>query len=128
MNDSRAVRRYESRADLLDDATDQGDVERSGAHQFGLRCSTRQQPEDQIRAARLTPVVVERNDVRMFQPGHELRLRFEPLDERRVVGEIRTDDLDGNITVVRRVRRGERTTERAFTDDVMNRVPAEWSQ
>ena len=37
----------------------------------------------------LTPVVVQRNDVRMIERGDQLRLDLEATDERRVVGNAR---------------------------------------
>ena len=52
------------------------------------------QPHHEVGGAGLAPVVVERDDVRVFEPGDELGLGLEPADERRVVGELRPDHLD----------------------------------
>ena len=48
------------------------DVERAAAHERGLRRAAGQQPEHEVGAAGLAPVVVERHDVRVFEPGDEL--------------------------------------------------------
>ncbi len=56
---------------------------------------------DEVGAAGLAPEVVERDDVGVLEPGDELCLVLESTDERGIVGEIRMDDLDGDIAIHR---------------------------
>ena len=42
--------------------------------------------DDQVRAVGVAPIVVERGDVGMFQPRHQLRLGLEAADEIGLVG------------------------------------------
>ena len=55
------------------------------------------QAHHEVGGTRLTPVVVQRDDVRVLEPGDELGLGLEPADERRVVGELGPDHLDRHL-------------------------------
>ena len=52
--------------------------------------------------------------MRVLQPGHELRLSLEAADELRMVGVLRLDDLDGDLSTDRRLIRPMHRTEVAF--------------
>ncbi len=60
--------------------------------------TTSQEPEHQECTTGSTPVVVQRHDVRMLDPRHELCFGLEPLDEARVVGQFGPHDLDCDLT------------------------------
>ena len=63
------------------------------------------QPHDEIGRVRFAPEVVQRHDVRVFEPSDESCLGLESADETRVVRELRTDDLDRHLTTDRRLIR-----------------------
>ena len=71
---------------------------------------------DQIRPVRLAPVVVERHDVRVLEPGHELRLGLEAADELRIVGQRRADDLHRHLAPDLRLERAVDDPERPLAD------------
>jgi hypothetical protein len=52
------------------------------------------QAHHQVGGSGLAPVVVERDDVRVFERGDELGFGLEPADERGVIGELGLDHLD----------------------------------
>ena len=81
-------------ADLFDKAAHACDVECAAADERGLSRTASQQAEDEIGAAGLAPVVVERHDVGMLEARDELRLGLEAADEFGVVGQRGTHDLD----------------------------------
>lgn len=56
-----------------------------------------------MRAAWLTPEVVQGHDVRVLEPGHHPRFALEPANIRRVVRQIRAHDLDGHLPSNRRL-------------------------
>jgi len=62
---------------------------------------------DQVGTARLAPVVVERHDLRVFQPGDGLRLGLEAADEGDVVGVAGGNDLDRHVAADGRLRGAE---------------------
>ena len=74
------------------------------------------QPHHQVRGTGLAPVVVQRDDVRVLQPGDELGLGLEPADERRIVGEPGLDHLDRHLTPDDRLIGAEHRAERPSTD------------
>ena len=55
------------------------------------------QAHHEVGGTGLAPVVVQRDDVRVLEPGDELGLGLEPADERRVVGELGRDHLDRHL-------------------------------
>ena len=74
------------------------------------------QAHHQVRGTGLAPVVVQRDDVRVLEPGDELGLGLEPADERRIVGELGLDHLDRHLTPDDRLVGPEHRAERASSD------------
>ncbi len=62
-----------------------------------VQAAAAQEAHHQVRAAWLTPVVVQRHDMGVLEPGDQLGLGFEATDEVRVVGVLGQDDLDGHL-------------------------------
>ncbi len=124
MHDATGVGDRERTSDLVDDRDDVGQRQWAAFDQPFLGVATAQQPHHQVRPARFAPVVVERHDVRVFQPGDELRLGLEPADEVGVVGELGPDDLDGDLPAHRRLHRPMDRSERAFPDALAQLVAA----
>ena len=128
MDDAGGVRRQQRRADLLDEAAHACDVERAAAHERGLCRAAGEHAEHEVCAAGLAPVVVERHDVGVLEPGDELCLGLEPLHEAAVVGEVGPDHLDRDIAIRAGLRRRQHAAERAFTDDRVHGVAAKRSR
>ncbi len=82
------------------------------------------QSHHQVRGTGLAPVVVQRDDVRVLQPGDELGLGLEPADERRIVGEPGLDHLDRHLTPDDRLVGAEHRAERAPSDLLAQLVAA----
>ena len=70
----------------------------------------------QVRGTGLAPVVVQRDDVRVLQPGDELGLGLEAADERRIVGEPGLDHLDRHLPPDDRLVGAEHRAERSPSD------------
>ena len=68
---------------------------------------------------------VDRRDVGMIQRGEGLRLPFEPRETLGVPGERVRQDLDGDLTTQRRVRRPVHLPHSAFADRRSDFVDAE---
>ncbi len=66
---------------------------------FGLQAAAAHQAHHQVGHARLAPVIVERHDVRMFQPGHQLGLGLKAADEVGVVGILGENDLYRHLSL-----------------------------
>ena len=58
-----------------------------------------QQAHHQESHTGLAPVIVERDDVGVLEPGNQLRFSAEAADEIRVIGIFRPDDLDRHISL-----------------------------
>ncbi len=82
------------------------------------------QAHHEVGGAGLAPVVVERDDVRVFEPGDELGLGLEPADERRVVGELGRDHLDRHLAPDDRLVGAIDGAERAATELLAQLVAA----
>ena len=83
------------------------------------------QPHHEVGRVRLAPVVVERHDVRVFEPGDELCLGLEATDEVRVVGEFRSDHLDRDLATDGGLIRPIGHPERALADLLAQFVAAD---
>ena len=116
MHDAERVRGRERAAHLVDDLGDVGEGERAVGDAVGQRAAA-QQTEDEERTAGPAPIVVERDDVRVLDPRHELRFGLEPLHEARIVGELGAHDLHGDLASDARLHRAVHRTERALADD-----------
>ena len=112
----------ERAADLFQESGHAREVERSGPDHHLLGSPAAQQSEHEIRTTRLAPEVVQRDDVRMFQPGHHPGLGLEAVDERPVVREFPLHDLDRHVARNVRLSRPVDRAERAFTDHVAQDV------
>ncbi len=94
MHDSSGVGGQERRADLFHDAARLSQVELAVRDQPAVGGAASEEAEHEVRTTGLAPIVVQRHDVGMLEPGHELRLGLEPLDEVRAVCQI------GRITLI----------------------------
>ena len=70
-----------------------------------LQRASAQPAHHEVRALRISPVVVERNEVRMLELGDESRLRLEPAHERGLVDQLGADHLDRDLAPDRRLVR-----------------------
>lgn len=73
--------------------------------QTGRESRTLHEFHDDIVGTVLPADVVERADMRMVQAGYDLGLAFEALTARRIVREMRRENLDGDSSVEARVQR-----------------------
>ena len=80
---------------------------------------------DEVGGAGFAPVVVERDDVRVLESGDQLGLRFEAADERRVVGQLGTDDLDRHLPADDRLVGAVDRTEGAASELLAHLVAAD---
>src|SRR5262249_3664803 len=64
----------------------------------GLQATTADIAHHQVGALMVTPVVIERDDVGMLQPRDKLGLCLKAADEVGVIGKLRQNDLDGDLT------------------------------
>ena len=97
VDDTRAVRRLQRAAQLIDH---RGGLRGAQGVVFehGRQAPASHQPHHEVRRTGLAPIVVERNDVRVLELGDQLRLGLEASDEVGVVGVLRSDDLDRDLT------------------------------
>ena len=109
VHDARMMSGAQCAADLIHDPHRFVEGERALDETIFERSSP-QPAHHEVRAARFPPEVVERHDVRMLEAGDELRLVLEPADEQGVVGEIRVNDLDRDVTTDTRLRHARYTT------------------
>ena len=121
VHDAERVRGGERGADLFDEACHLGNRYRAFGDPFRQRPAA-QQPEHQERATGTAPVVVQRHDVRMLEPGHELGFGLEPLHEPWVIRELGAHDLDRDLAAHARLHRPVHRTERALADDLTELV------
>ena len=84
--------------------------------QTGAHTAAAQQAHDQVGHAGFAPVVVERDDVGMFQPGDELGFGFEAADEVGLVGVLGADDLERHLTLDQRLGGAIHNPHAALTD------------
>ncbi len=82
--------------DLQQQARGRLQVPRASVECLPQRASS-QPAHHEVRALGVSPVVVERNEVRMLELCDQLRLGLEPADERRLVDELGPDDLDRHL-------------------------------
>ena len=70
----------------------------------------------EVGPGRIAPVVVHREDVRVFETGHDAGLDFETPDELGFVRDVRVDDLDRHVAVDARLTRPPDHTPGSRTD------------
>ena len=126
VHDALAVRRGERGRDLLARGERLRRRQRPALERLP-QAPAAQVAHHEVRAVRLSPVVVERDDVRVLDPRHELRLGLEAADELRVVGQRRADDLDRDLAPDVRLDRPVDDPEGAFADPLEQLQPAQRS-
>ena len=124
VHDALAVRRRKRRGDLIQDRRRSRRLERPRLEQ-GLDAAAAEEPHDEVGGIRLSPVVVERDDVRVLEPGDDLRLALEPAHEVRVVRELGWHRLDRDLASDLRLGRAVDDAERALADLLEQPVAAE---
>ena len=85
-------------------------------HQPLLQRAAPQVAEHQERAARFAPVVVQRNDARVFEPCDQLCLGLEPTHEVGIVGALGAHDLHRDLAMKARLGRRVHRTVSALGD------------
>ena len=109
------MRRRERRGHLVQDRRRSLGIERPRPEQV-LDAAASEEPHDEIGGIRLSPVVVERNDVRVLELGDDLRLALEATDEVRMVRELGRDRLDRDLASDLRLGGAIDHAERALAD------------
>ncbi len=125
MHNARRVGGEQRTADFLDEPADPRHAEWPVIDHRGERRAPEEESKDEVGAPWFAPVIVKRNDVRMLEPRHELGLGLEPLNELRVIGEVRADRLDRDLSIGAWLRRREHPTRGAFAEHLVNRVAAQ---
>ena len=115
VHDARMMSRAQCATDLIHDPHGLVEIERA-VDETILDGPAAQPAHHEVRAARLSPEVVQRHDVGMLEAGDELRLALEPADERGVVGEIRVDDLHRDIAAHTGLGRAVHDPEATLTE------------
>ena len=121
--DAGAVRGLEGVAELIDHRHGLGGGERA-VFEDGGQVPAAHQTHDQIGRVRLTPVVVQRDDVRMLERRDDLCFGLETADEGRIVGEVGTDDLDRHLATDSGLVGAVGRPRRTGTDLLPQLVPA----
>ena len=102
MNHALAMGIGEGRADLLEEAGSGLRVPRPAVEGVP-QSSPSEPPHDEIGTVGVPPVVVQRNDVGMFELRYELRFGFEPANEFGPVHEFGPDHLHRHLAADRRL-------------------------
>ena len=123
VDDTLAVGIGECARDLRHHASGRLEVPWASVERLPQRPSS-QPAHHEIRTIRVSPVVVEGNEVRMLELRDLLRLRLEPADERWLVDELRTDGLDCHLTPNRGLVGAVDDAEVAPADLLTELVPA----
>jgi hypothetical protein len=97
VDDTFAVCFLEGAADVAEQVDGGSSGERATGSDGVFDASSPQQSHHQVRRPRLSPVVVERNHMRVFDGGHRLGFHLEAADELRSVRQLRSDDLDRHL-------------------------------
>jgi hypothetical protein len=90
-----------------------------------LERAAAQPSHHEICRIRIAPEIDQRNDVGMFDACHEAGLGFEPSDELWSGRQLRTDLLDRNLAIDRRLRPAPDDREGASADLLDQAVAAE---
>ena len=96
VHDALTMRRRERGGHLVQDRR-RSLAARAAPPEQVLDAAASEEPHDEIGGIRLSPVVVERNDVRVLELGDDLRLALEAADEVRMVRELGRDRLDRDL-------------------------------
>ena len=123
--DPLPVRERERGGDLLDDAKRALPVQRLASFLERSKAAAPQVPGDDVRPARLPPVVVDRDDVRMLERRDGLGLRLEPTDERPSLDEPLVEDLDGHVAFDLGLDPAEDDARRPVVDLLQQPIAAE---
>ncbi len=123
VDDAGGVSRHERATDLLDEPRDPRERPRPPAEHRVAGRAAGEQAEHEVGRTGLAPVVVERDDVRVLQPGDEPRLGLEAHDELRRIGQILADRLDRHPSVGAGLGGHVHPPVRPLADRVVDRVP-----
>jgi hypothetical protein len=118
------VGRRERRGDLIQDRRDPIDSEGFLRDQV-LNAATAEEPHHQVRAVGLSPIVVQRHDVGMLEASDDLRLALEPPNKVRMVGQLRVNRLDGDLSADQRLGRSVDRPERSLSHLLEQSVAAQ---
>ena len=124
MDHSCPVGGAQRRADLVDQSSKRSVTETALEH-FRFQCSPGDVAHHEIRTVGLTPVVVERHDVRVFQCRHRLGLGLESAHELRLIRQLRSDLLDRHLAAQRRLRPAPHQREGALADHLVELIAAQ---
>ncbi len=113
MDDAAAVRTLQRAGELREHGRGPSGWQRAIGERFG-QAVVADEAHHEIRGMWLAPIVVERDDVGVFEPGNDLGLGLEPADELRVVGELGRyhfdRDLASHTRLIGAIDRAERAT------------------
>jgi hypothetical protein len=82
-------------------------------------------PHDEVGTSGFSPVIVERNDVRVLHPRNELGLSVEPANELRIVRRPWMDDLDRDLPPCLRLEGAVDGAEGSRAQELVESVAAE---
>ena len=124
VDDPRGVRGLKCRRDLLGDAYRASHRQATDAIDLVGEQRTLEVLEDDVRHVVGREAHVRRfDDVRMTEGACGTRLVHEPLDDVGVGGQLRVEDLDGDLALDQRVLRQEHGAHPAFTERFDDAVP-----
>jgi hypothetical protein len=121
VNDAATVRHCQRARRLLHEGCGRIEVERPPL-QAVAQAAAAQPTHNQIGAVWLAPVVVQGNDVQVFQPRHKLRFHLKAADKIRLIGELRQNDLDRDIALDQRLVGTINRAETAYTEEFVQLV------
>ena len=116
--------RLERGAGLLDE-TPQPELVEAPLEHLRLERTPAHVTHHQVGAVGLAPVVVQRDDVRMLQHRHCLRLGLEAMHEVGMVGQLGADLLHRDRSAERRLHAAPHQRERSLPDDLVEPVAAQ---
>ena len=125
VRDPVPMREGEGGGDLFDEADRSGPRERPGALLDASQATSPQVTRDDVGAAWLSPVVVDRHDVRVFERRDGLRLRLEPSHEGGVARDVLGEHLDGHVAADVGLDRPEDGSRGTVVDPFQESVAAE---
>jgi hypothetical protein len=123
MDHAKAMRRRECARDFIDHLDCAIGRERTLGQQLS-KIPSAEVSHHQVGPAGFSPIVVDGNDVRMFQPGDELGLGIEAADELGIIGEPGMDNLDRDFPAYLRLERAVYGTEGPLSQQLEHPVPA----
>ena len=102
MHDALLVGEVQCGGDLVDELDGAGQLQGS-IQQYFSQVAAPHETHDQVSALRVAPVVVEGDDMGVFELGDQLGFGLEAADELGLVGVLGQDDLEGYFPVDERL-------------------------